>query len=91
MYAVNTQSDINIWTKDNQAPAFTWRGHNKEVKALGNFNNQTLVSGDSEGRLLFWDVATKMAKRPTTNFQGVSSVLCIATNSQFVYVSYANG
>lgn len=85
---VGFNSDINVWEGEATAPVKTIRGHNAIVNQVINFNNKFVVSGDSSGRVLFWNPENGEAKRPVSQYQGKATVRALAVNSSSVYAAF---
>jgi len=88
---VSCNSEINVWKEDCNTPETTLRGHSNTVGKVINFGNSCIVSGDNDGRLFVWDVATGLAKRASTQFKHKISVCALTCNSKFVYSASGDG
>lgn len=89
---VNLMSDINIWDFKNPAekPVLTIRGHSNTIKCMTVFGGSIPITGDNDGRILSWDVATGYANRPLGCYTNKVLVTALAANSNFVYSGYGN-
>lgn len=91
-FTVNNISDINVWRFDEltEKPVATIRGHSNAIRAMTVFGGNVPVTGDNDGRLLSWNVATGMANRPTALYRHKVPVTCLASNSKYVYSGAGN-
>ena len=62
--ACSLTSDINVWPLDKAGePSETLRGHNNTIEAMC-VHEGFLITGDNDGRVLVWDLATGQAQKP---------------------------
>ena len=86
--AVSCNSDINRWElQGGEEPVETIRGHAHSVNALAIYKQKFIISGDTDGRVLVWDIQTGRCTRPEGAYKYKSGVSAVACNDKFVYTS----